>query len=674
MDDMERRTGAAKPEEKSLVEQMLSPQERQLRDEAYAFLDIFREGCMEYHQKMQDARDVVRMNDPNQDKPNEQHPTLQLQTLKSTFANCVADQMDNMPEAHLLPEREGLEQTAQDMEDVVRFILDQNKYEALHRRRVEDYLMGTAVTQIVWDDDMDNGQGNVALIRWPLENFLWDPGCEDIQAARALIKVSWHPLSWFAEHYPERAAYIGSDDGVYAVGKPKSWREMSGDEDRAMLMEYWYRRYDAKKKRYTINVAFLAGGALLENDTNVYRHGMYPFVVEPFDYIEGQPVGDGLVSQLAPMMRYINRYARYIDENARMSAKNKLLVRKNAQLDMDALTDFDANVVEGASIEDDSVRWFQSKQFNGLISQQMLQFQTDMKQDSGQSQWTRGETAGGVTAAAAISALQEAGGKITREHTQMLNAGFKRIVEQMLWLVNQFYTDKKCMMITGRDGKPRSVDMSAAHLRGDDAPLPAEISEEQLAQIDRLLPAEGNIEGVAARLRRTMQRKREARAEGNVFAPPPYTVQIQINRRNPLRVQAQNELFIQAYTMAAQAGQVFPLWVLFDMLTVDGKERIVPVLKEVDQTTQMIQQMQAQIQQLTESNESLKQMVSEANRQITDQAGRPPKVVQQSAPQTRAQAQPQGGASARQAADRSAGGTGDADAAMTGTPAGKSDM
>ena len=228
------------------------------------------------------------------------------------------------------------------------------------------------------------------------------------------------------------------------------------------------------------------------------------------------------------------------------------------------------------------------------------------------------------------------------------------------------------MMITGRDGKPRNVDMSAAHLRGDDAPLPAEISEEQLAQIDRLLPGEGGIEGAAPRLRRTMQRKREARAEGSVFAPPPYTVQIQINRRNPLRVQAQNELFIQAYTMAAQAGQVFPLWVLFDMLTVDGKERIVPVLKEVDQTTQMIQQMQAQIQQLSESNESLKQMVSEANRQITDQAGRPPKTVVQSAPQTNPQTQ--GGAAARQSADRAAGGTGDADAAMTGTPAEKSDM
>ena len=31
-----------------------------------------------------------------------------------------------------------------------------------------------------------------------------------------------------------------------------------------MLVEYWYRLYDAKKRRYTINVAYLAGGVLLE--------------------------------------------------------------------------------------------------------------------------------------------------------------------------------------------------------------------------------------------------------------------------------------------------------------------------------------------------------------------------------------------------------------------------
>lgn len=634
--------GAQKPLSGMSGPQPLTPEEQMLTIEAYKFFRIFRDGCRDYHDKVRVNREILRMKDPYQDtgkKLDGEPRMLQLQTLKSTFNNCVADQLDNMPEAALLPERPGLESVAEDMSDVVRFVFNQNGYEELHRKRVEDYFVSTALTQIVWDEDMDNGKGNVAIDRWPIEQFLWDPQEPDIQNARALIKFTWHPMSWFAAHYPDKAQYIGSDDAEYdehslegAVSK------ISGDEDRAMLMEYWYRRYDAKKRRYTINVAFFAGGALLENNTNVYNHGMYPFVMEPFNYIEGQPVGDGLIDQLAPMMRYVNRYAHYMDENARMSAKNRLLVRKNAQLDMEALADFDQNIIEGQNIDDESVRWFQSKPLNGMITQQMLQFQTDIKQDSGQSQWTRGETAGGVTAASAISALQEAGGKITREHTLMLNQGFKKIVEQVLWLVCQFYTNRQEQMITGKDGKAREVMMAASHLRGDDAPPEEMPPEELLMQIDQMLPGENGMPGLGSMIR-DRAKKKAAKRRKNSLAPPPYTVQVQVSRRNPLRVQAQNELFIQAYTMAAQAGQQFPLKMLFELLVVDGKDRIMPVLEQVDQQTQMLQALIQENQMLKESNANMQGTLNEYNQKMLAGAQAP----MQAAPQMSAQALGVGG-------------------------------
>lgn len=626
--------GAQKPASASSNPQPLEPGERELVNEAYRFLRIFQDGCRDYHDKIRDNREIVRMRDPKQDfakKQDGEPRMLQLPTLKSTFNNCVADQLDNMPEASLLPERPGLEDVAEDMSDVVRFVFHQNNYEEMHRRRVEDYFLGTALTQIVWDEDMDAGTGNVALLRWPIENFLWDPLAADIQDGRAQIKVSWHPLSWFAAHYPDVAQYVGSEEGENeSVGLSEAAQALSGDEERAMLMEYWYRRYDAKRRRYTINVAYLAGGALLEHHTNVYKHGLYPFVMEPFNYIEGQPVGDGLVDQLVPMMRYVNRYAHYIDGNVRASAKTKMLVRDNAQLDLDALTDFDQDVVRGQVIDEESVRWLQSRPLNSMVTTQMLQFQTDMKQDSGQSQWTRGETAGGVTAASAISALQEAGGKITREHTLMLNQGFKKIVEQVLWLVCQFYTKKKERMITGRDGKSREVLMSAAYLRGDDAPPEEMPPEAVLMKIDELLPAEGNVPGLGSMIRERAKQK-AAKRRKNSLAPPPYTVQVQVSRRNPLRVQAQNELYIQAYTMAAQAGQQFPLKMLFELLTVDGKDRIMPILEQVDQQTQMLQALMEENQMLKESNENMQGTLAGYNQKLL--AG-----VEQAAPQMSSQA------------------------------------
>jgi len=533
---------------------------QRIRDEAYARLRIWHEGCREIHERAREARRILLLQDPRQDaltaSRKKDKRTLQLHTLKSTFNNCVADQMDNMPEALMLPETKELEAVAEDLTDVVRHVLARNQYEKLHRRRVEDcFTTGTSVTQVAWDSDMDAGRGNVAIIRWPIESFLWDPAAENIQDARALIKVSWHPMSWFEQHYPEQASLMSAESAEYrSLGLADVQPERPADENRAMLVEYWYRLYDAALRRYTINVAYLAGGVLLSHDQDVYRHGMYPFILDVYTPIEGLPVGDGMVQELAPMMRYVNRYASYIDMNLRMASKGRLLVDRNAGLDKAALLDWETDVVEGDRIDPSALQWLQTQPFSGLALQQMMQMQSDIKQDSGQNQFARGETVGGVTAASAISALQEAGGKITRLRTHVFNQGFREIVTQAMWLISQFYDRRRVLFITGRQ-----VDASPARLFG-----------------------------------------------GEAFPEPPYTVQVQVQRRNPLRQQAQNDLFLQAYRLSAEAGQYFPLSALFDILHVDGKDRILPLLKE-HETLPM------ELAQKTEENDDLRRMCTEAS-------------------------------------------------------------
>lgn len=550
--------------------QILNAEQTKLRDEAYSRLRIWRDGCNEMHERAKEARKILLLQDPKQDAETRSRRrnkrTMQLQTLKSTFNNCVADQMDNMPEALMIPETKELEAVSEDLTDIVRFIMARNNYESLHRRRVEDcFCTGTSVTQIVWDESMDDGNGNISVFRWPIEAFLWDPFSDTIQDARAVFKVSWHPKSWYEQHYPDYADDIGADYGeYYGLGVPAAQDESRpADEDRTMLVEYWYRLYDSKKKRYTINVAYLAGGVLLEDEKDVYKHGLYPFVLDVYTPIEGLPVGDGLIQECAPMMRYINRYAAYIDTNLSMSSKGRLLVDRNAGLDKDALMDWETDVVEGDRIDASALQWMQNQPFTGAATQQLLQLQTDIKQDSGQNQFTRGETAGGVTAASAISALQEAGGKITRLRTNVLNQGYKAIVEQVMWLISQFYDKDRMMMVTGRE-----------HIEG---------RREVSADPKRLFGT----------------------GKSGHLPPPPYIVQVQVQRRNPLRQQAQNELFMQAYSMSMQGGNPFPLHVLFELLHVDGKERILPVLKEYDLIRQQMQQMAAQVEQLTAKNQEM---------------------------------------------------------------------
>jgi len=257
------------------------------------------------------------------------------------------------------------------------------------------------------------------------------------------------------------------------------------------------------------------------------------------------------VQELAPMMRYINRYASYIDTNLRMASKGRLLVDRSAGLDKEALLDWESDVIEGDRIDAGALHWMQTQPFSGMVTQQMMQLQSDIKQDSGQNQFSRGEPVGGVTAASAISALQEAGGKITRLRTHVFNQGFREMTRQILWLIRQFYDNRRMLYITGR-----MVDASPDRLFGSS-----------------LTPA--------------------------------YQVQVQVQRRNPLRQQAQNDLFLQAYRLSAQAGQYFPLSALFELLHVDGKERIIPLLKEYENLPVLLEKQQ-------EENTDLKRLCEEA--------------------------------------------------------------
>ena len=599
-----------------LAEQELDEKQKQVMNRAYARVQIWSDGDREILDRARVARKIMLLQDPYQDRSDiePERATLQLQTLRSTIVNCIADQMDNMPEGVMVPERPELQQQADDLTDVNRYVLNENNYEELHNTLVEDYFVtGTAVIQVGWDKDMDDGEGNISIVRWPIEGFLWDPRCSNIDDARALFKISWHPLSWYRSRYPDAGRYVACESGEYRnIGMPEEWLSHGPDEEMAMLMEYWEREYDAKKRRYKVNVAYIAGNAVLEMHEDVYAHGKYPFIVKSMFPIDGMPVGEGLVQTMAPMMRYINRYARYIDENLAMSAKIRMLVQRGAGIDVEALADWDKNLIEGDRIDEDAVRWMQSQPLNSMAFNLMLQFETDIKQDSGQNQFTRGETAGGVTAASAISALQEAGGKITRLNTNRLNQAFKEMVEQVVWLINQFYTGRQARLITGRRGDLRMVDMDAEKLMGMIPKLPEGAGA---------LPPQQQAEMILMAAQEALDRKR-----GGALPPPPYSVQIQVQRRNPLRVQAQNESILQAYAMAAQANIPFKLSTAFELLALDGKEKIIPALQESEAQMDQMNALTQQMGQMQQENDALKkqlkqygsQMRSQEQSQITD--------------------------------------------------------
>ena len=168
-----------------------------------------------------------------------------LNTLNATVDNVVADQMDNLPEAKMMPERPELQESADILTDVVRYALYQSAFDEQYAQLMEDCAVtGSGVLQIFWDEELDDGRGMARCERWDMESFYPDPMFSDIQEGRAVFKTAFYPREWYEQHYPEKARYIGGD----TYWEPRAGYTPEGGAP-ILLIEYWWRTYDKRAKR-----------------------------------------------------------------------------------------------------------------------------------------------------------------------------------------------------------------------------------------------------------------------------------------------------------------------------------------------------------------------------------------------------------------------------------------
>lgn len=540
-------------------EQPLSEEKRAFVRSIYALLEQFKTLNLEYLNEIQLSRSMRKLADPYFG-PND----IQLNTLNSTMDNMVADYVDNMPEIVLMPETIGAEETARQMTDVLGWVMHHAHFSSVWKAAMEDAVVtGTGVIQGYYDDSLTVGgvEGNIGLLNWPPESWLPDPLYDNFQDGRAVFKVCNHPMSYFLQHYPDEAQYISPDGQSvldYMIDGNK-YNAQDYDDPLVCLLEVWYRRYDAEKKRYAIHMAKVAGNVLLEDSRDelpggVYAHGRYPFVSLRFRKRKSTAYGSGMCHDYADTQRSINRSMKYIDENIRQSSRLKMLVSETAGIDMLALTDYNKEVVMAKNriTRGESYDWMQPNPLNSLAPNMMGILQDQMKQDSGQNQFTRGEGGLGVTAASAINLLQNAGGKISRLHINEFINDFRCMCEQIISLIGEFFKEKRIFTIYGEQG---GMDM------------------------------------------RQVEYDREAVFGGmDAYRNPAFMIRIMPQRTSPDQVEVLNQKILRMVELSGNAGSPIPPVAVAKMLQMTGKEQIIPILEETDAQQQLLVQLQQQLE------------------------------------------------------------------------------
>lgn len=513
-------------------------------DRAYRLYDEFEQIVSADHRRMESCRAIYELRDP---QAGAHEP--QLPVLLSTIQAKIADQMDNMPECVLAPEAPSMQEYAEDATDLTRWVFERNEIDALYQLLVEDYyVVGCALMQCHWDEDMDGGRGNIRLERVPAESLTWDPNARQLQDCRAIFKTTFHPRGWYEEHYPDSGRYVSPDE------YRNNYRLTQTERDRdVMMLEMWWREYDAQSRVSRIHMAQMAGRVLLYDSREsypegIYAHGRYPLCMATYRNAVGTLAGRSCVEDYVELNRYANRNAKYIDWATRMAARPKLLVSKLAELENpDALADAEAQILYYQGVGDirSNITWMPAPQVPAMAYQMQQWYIDAIKQDSGQNQFARGEGGLGVTAASAIQSLQEAGAKSSRMESQRLSAMYREACTQVLWLLAQYFDAARVVMITGKDDSPFMA-------------RPIMMGREQLTLAGQMAPA--------------------------------YRVNLQIRRRNPLRLESENQMILQMYQASQQSATPMTLDMLLKLLQFDGKDRIAPQVRALEREQRLTQQ------------------------------------------------------------------------------------
>lgn len=432
--------------------QKMPKQKQELIEKAYDLFDEFYSGTLEFRRKCIDNEEFYRANHwaniPS--KPGEPQPVTPV--LFSTIESLLSDVMDSYPEPVILGQEEGDDKVADDVNDIINYILKRRRYKSTFRNKCRQALKkGVSVQEVYWDKELYNGLGDVNIREWDILNFLWDPKSETLQDGRAVFKFGFYTKEYIKNHYP------------FAVDslKPDTYTRLSylGDtasDDDVMIMDYWYKEYDDEGRAH-VHMAKMAGHVMLEDSRETSGYGMqingkYPFVMESPYPLEGQPVGLGVIDVFKNLQIYADKLDQIILKNALMSSKVKLLVNRNSDVDENALSDWSKEIIKANRIDDGAIRWFQPAALSPYVLTHYNSKLEAIKEESGQSQFTRGEAGKGITAASAILALQEAGSKRSRTLIDQLYEGFEDLVSLMIDLICENYTEERQFRILGEKG------------------------------------------------------------------------------------------------------------------------------------------------------------------------------------------------------------------------------
>ena len=472
----------------------------------------------------------------------------------NSIASKHADIMDNYPEPNILPRERGDEQSAKMLSSILPVVYERNNYEETFSDAAWYKLKhGVVAKGVFWNTELEEGLGDIDTQFIDMLNIFWEPGITNIQSSRDLFIVSLKDNDLLEKEYPQLKGKVG---GKVIDVKEYVYDDTVDVTNKSVVVDWYYKKRNTAGKIVLHFCKFVGSEVLFASENSpeyaengFYNHGLYPVEFDVLFPEEGTPVGFGYISIMKSPQMYIDKLQQVILENATDATNPRYFAKKNVGINIDEYKDKSKKIVfvEG-DIDEERLKLIDVPQVGGSVLN-ILQMKIDeLKETSSNRDVSQGSTSGGVTAAAAIAALQEAGNKQSRDMIATSYRSYTRECYLSIELMRQFYDETRTFRIVGETGKYEFVSFNNKMMQGE--PIPPAYAGQELE--------EGYIE---------------------LFRKPVYDIVVKPQKRSPYSKMAQNELAKEMFNMGffnpQLAEQTMTALELMDFDGIEGvKEKV----------------------------------------------------------------------------------------------------
>lgn len=376
----------------------------------------------------------------------------------SAIEHKYADAIDNFPRPRILEREPQDTKTAELLSRILPVQLDISHFKKCYKQSWRKKLKyGTAVYGIFYN----GASGEIEIKSLNVLGIYCDMNLPDVQESQFLFITQAFDNEVLRMQYPQFATLFEGDAAV------DTYSGRAVVRDRTEVIDCYYKKPDG-----SVHLIKFVKGNVIEasEDTEgyekgLYAHGKYPVVFDVLYQCADSPFGYGVVDVIRNPQMYIDRLDGIILKNAALAGKQRWLVKDKGAINEEEFKDWSKDIIHvDGSLDESHIKPFQAHSISEFVLQHRLEKISELKEVIGNRDFQQGSTSGGVTAASAISTLQQSGEKLSRAMIDDSFDAYAELITICIELIREFYTEERIYRITNEVGNVEFVEFSNKYL------------------------------------------------------------------------------------------------------------------------------------------------------------------------------------------------------------------